>query len=62
MKRFTIRQLVDRGFDLGDIDYLVRVMKLTYGRKSGATTLTLDVLTADSIIESRREQRQKYRR
>jgi hypothetical protein len=62
MRRMTLKQLVEKGMDLGDIDFLVKRMGLKYGKKSGTTVLTLHLDTALDIIYERREARERYRR
>lgn len=60
--RFTIAQLVQRGYCLGDIDHMVQQGFATYGSKSGATVLNVeDIMGVDEYFNDMAE-RKRYRR
>lgn len=62
MKRYTLAQIMDRGvFCIGDIDILVKRKLATFGRKSGKTTLTMDLFECEGFITEMREQQRRWR-
>lgn len=60
--RFTIAQLVQRGYCLGDIDHMIQQGFAAYGSKSGCTVLLVeDIVGVDEYFNEMAE-RKRYRR
>ncbi len=61
--RFSIAQLIQRGYCLGDIDHMVNQGFASYGSKSGVTVLNIqDIHGVDDYFNEMAEEKKRYRR
>ncbi len=62
MRRFNLAQMFSRGFNLGDIDYMVKNNMATYASKSGATVLMIeDIVGLEDFFAEKRDSERRRR-
>lgn len=57
MKALTLIQVFALGLTLANVDFLVKIKKASYGKKSGNTVLNMDGEECVSIINEQEEYR-----
>lgn len=63
MQRFTLSQMYQRGYCIGDIDHLIAMKMATVGHKSGAVVLNVqDIEYIDDYFNERAERQRRWGR